>query len=247
MAEAIWRDPDPPQLHEGGSVRALRFASALLADRRVRVGHSTQTLAHHLGVTPSVVRAVEGGADPSRYEYGLLDRYAEALGLEVPELFEDDALEARAQDDDVAVVVSLVANTGGRVQLSPLCEALGWSPERVRAALDAAPERLALVGLRLVAFGDAAVELVGTPGQSGEVVSLSARSVESYGLNSTQAKLVYELSGGGKKQRSETPGTQQLLDAEIIEYDQTLSNSPKGGVRAAVRLSKKGRFDLCLD
>jgi transcriptional regulator with XRE-family HTH domain len=154
MAGEVWSDADVsrPDLADSEVGVSVEFDTELLAERRVRSGHSTLSLAGHLGVSVATVRAVEGGADPARYEYGLLCRYAEALGLEVPQMFRATVVCTDGPDvgDDAAHVVAVIVAAGGVVQIDQLAEALEWPPQRVRVALDDAAKLLPGVGLRLV-------------------------------------------------------------------------------------------------
>lgn len=226
------------------------FATELLKDRRVRVGHSFTSLAAHLGVSAATVRAIEGGAKTDHYELGLLLRYADALGLELLELFEPACTDqpGDASDSDAAAALAVLVGCGGSFYFDAAAAALGWTPERVRAALNAAVPLLEPLGMRLSWQGDVEVKLVGAVQHAAAVAEVSASTVRDRGLYKHSARLLIEIARLGTVRRSDDPvATAQLLDAGLVEYLGSEGSGVSKGNRATLGLSDAGRYNLCID
>ena len=132
-----------------------------------------------------------------------------------------------------------------------MAETLEWSPERTRLALDAAAQALPDLGLRLVWFGDSAVELLADIDLASPASKLTTRSIEVAGFRRDGARLLWQLAVKAKLARVENPVLEhQLIDAGFVEQETKPPKDQQGhqrGTRVALRLTDRARLDLCLD
>ena len=225
------------------------FNTEFIAKRRVETGHSTHTLANHMGVSATIVRSIEGGVSPDMYPFGVIARLAAGLGCAIADLFV--AASTPGNDDDIRLVVAALNDAGGAVHVDVLAESLGWTPERCEVALHFAGPALRTVGLALAFHGDMAVAVVAAADVRPPTELIAATTVEIYGLSDTEARVVATLMRTGHLSRSDNPfAVGQLRSAGLVEPARSQTQKAERsahGVRAAMMLTETARRALCLD
>lgn len=225
-----------------------QFRTEWLQARRRQVGHTTWSVSTHLGVSPATIRAIEGGASPAIYPFGLLDRYAAALGCRIDDLFDEGGCDVELTE--VAQVVATIVAAGGHVLIDVAADALGWTPEHIRDVLREAAGKLDTVGLALTWRADSAVTIVPSAVAVTPTTPLAWASVAATGLNEPQARVIATLARTGRLNRTaSTMASSMLIDAGLVEHSTSHRTSPHihHGVRAAVQLSDTTRYDLVLE
>jgi hypothetical protein len=209
-----------------------------------QVGHSTLSLGAHIGASAAMIRSFEGRVSPDMYPFGVLSRYASALGCDIDDLFEPGR-DGSADSDAVAQVVATMVAAGGHMRLDAAAAALAWTPEETRDTLRAADTSLRPIGLRIAWHGDAAVTLT-TAAPTGPI---ARNAVAASGLTAPQARLLASLASAGRLTRTDDRvATSALLDAGLVEHSTSNKSSTcaASGVRAAVRLTAEAKYNRCL-
>jgi transcriptional regulator with XRE-family HTH domain len=163
----------------------------LIRRRRMALGLSERDLAKRLGVTGFTVNALERAANHDDLPAGMIGALAEALALTPNELFNTPTGTQRPEVTvDAAAVGGLLAGDGRLVPTAALAEVLGWTGERVTAALDGLAVRLPEVGQRLHRLGND-VSIVAAVAPADRLEGLSRRVMAARGLTTHQAQLLY--------------------------------------------------------
>jgi transcriptional regulator with XRE-family HTH domain len=120
----------------------------LIKNLRLSARLSRRALADRLGVSQTVVRTLETGADHGAYPLDFLVRLASELGSTPGALVQGRSSERQVEADDVKLEAALAI--GGRELRRPaIAKAFGWDLDRVTAAADALGRRLGGTGLML--------------------------------------------------------------------------------------------------
>lgn len=226
---------------------ARPFRGAWMTARRNELGCSQAAMADHLGVPVSTLRVIEGGDDASTYTLDLVLRLADGLGCSIDDLWEHGTTAPPA--DDVALIVAAVVTAGGRVNVDVLAEALDWSSERCIDTLHAAERTLAEVGMTLVWAGTVSVALAVAVDVDVPSGAIASRSIEWYGFNVDQGRIVAKLARKGRLTRTDHPtAAGALRDAGFIEATgaHRVDNHASHGIRTGVQLTAEAKFNLCL-
>jgi transcriptional regulator with XRE-family HTH domain len=109
---------------------------------------SQRALADRLGVSQTVVRSLETGADHGAHPLHFLVRLATALGTTPGALLQGRSSERQVDTDDVKLEAAL-AIAGRELRRPAIAKAFGWDLDRVTAAADAFGRRLEGTGLML--------------------------------------------------------------------------------------------------
>jgi transcriptional regulator with XRE-family HTH domain len=116
-----------------------------VAELRRLAGLSQRALAGLMDVAQMTMRRIEENQGHGDLTLRFVNRLAEVLGVEVAVLLPAPAARVRATPDDAAVEAALT-DLGRYVPVEELARALGWTLERINAALAALDERLATTG-----------------------------------------------------------------------------------------------------
>lgn len=226
----------------------LEFDTGWLIARRREARHSTYTLAEHIAATPASVRAIEGGTAPDNYPIGVLARYSDGLGCTIADLFTTPS--TSAEPSDIAAAVATIVACGGELDVDALAGAQHWTPEHTRNLLRAAADPLAVVGLGLAWHGDGTVVLVTDPHTDPPVAPVQEATVARDGLTIQRARMLARFFARGERPKVGDQLSAGFLTAagflEPVESGDPTGSST-GGVRAALRLTDRARFDLCID
>jgi transcriptional regulator with XRE-family HTH domain len=120
----------------------------LIKNLRLSARLSRRALADRLGVSQTVVRSLETGADHGAYPLDFLVRLASELGSTPGALVQGRSSERQVEADDVKVEAAL-AIAGKELRRPAIAKAFGWDLDRVTAAVDALGRRLEGTGLML--------------------------------------------------------------------------------------------------
>lgn len=126
--------------------------TGLVRSRRRELEMSQRQLAKHLGVSPTVVTALEDGRNHHALKLAFVARLADILAVDVEQLLEpsaDTVADSRSVADLAASVGALLFDTATFTPVEALAEATGHTLDDVAAALDSLEPRLAAVGLSL--------------------------------------------------------------------------------------------------
>lgn len=236
-----------------------RFDGARLRRRRLELGIAEDAFARSLGVTPTTLRHLEAG-NSANHDLRFLTRYSAALGLDFIDLFETPTTEVPARDgpapgaptderrtDDARRVGAALVASGGELHVDSLAEALGWSPERTRLALDDLEGRVRACGMRLVWRGGTRVLLAPEDGEAPAVARHSRRQLETFGLNRAEAITIVRLLHGARSHTGQNPLTERRLGvAGVVRNDRSGRPGRRDLPRVNIALSDQTRYDLYL-
>jgi DNA-binding XRE family transcriptional regulator len=214
---------------------AARTASRPLLDvdrirrRRVELRLSQRTVAAAIGTAAGVVVGIERGTNHRDLTVAQLARLADALGLDVVDLFAtptpaDDTTETAPEadgPDDAAVLGAMVELAGILTPVTALAEAAGWTLQRTNEALDVLEERLTVAGLRLHRQpGKVAIMRAVIGDDTGRVRTLLRTHLSRDGVSATEARMLRRIAAGTTPQNPSNPEAVALgvlANAGLIE------------------------------
>jgi len=120
----------------------------LIKNLRLSARLSRRALADRLGVSQTVLRSLETGADHGTYPLDFLVRLASELGTTPGALVQGRSSERQVDADDVKLEAAL-AIAGKELRRAAIAKAFGWDLDRVTAAAEALGRRLDGTGLML--------------------------------------------------------------------------------------------------
>lgn len=129
----------PEPLLEGARIRRLRL----------QAGYSHRRLARMLGVSASTIRGLEEGTNHDQLPLTLIDQLAQHLAVSIPELFGRPDSEAVMPACDDRIIEAALRCATGLIAIADLADAMDWTLERTRSALDALDERVQPTGTRM--------------------------------------------------------------------------------------------------
>lgn len=229
-----------------------RLAGSFLRGRRLELGIAETTLAWSLGVSPMTVRHIEGSGEPVNYDLRFLANYAAALGVSFAQLFDDEPAPTTGSAPwrDVQRVGAALAGAGGRSRIDALSQALEWSPERTRLALDDLSAKVQPAGMRLVWVADTEVVLGPAAGAREVAGAQVRRTIEHSGMSAAEFRCVAQVlkAGGHHNAGSISSGTlSRLIAAGIVQAERTGPRGNHDRRRVEVQLTEQARFDLCIE
>lgn len=123
--------------------------TALIARRRIALGLSQRALSAECGFTNVTISLLESGRNHEELTIRKLGRLADALGLPTGALFTDAQGDAREPAEDDRVLEALLAEARQALGRGQIAVALGWTLDRVEAALAQLASRLDPTGVLL--------------------------------------------------------------------------------------------------
>lgn len=131
---------------------AARLDAKLIRERRLQQHLTRPQLARKLGVSTTVVDGLEAGSNHGEQTLALLDRLADALGIDLAALIPAPTVPLPPSPDTVRIEAGLAA-LGQAVSAAGLATAFDWSLPRTNAALQSLGLRLQPTGQRLHRVG----------------------------------------------------------------------------------------------
>jgi transcriptional regulator with XRE-family HTH domain len=220
----------------------------LIHRRRIQLGLSERELAKRLGTGGAVVRGLVAGTNQEEQPIKMLAALAEVLAVSFDELFGRVQPVAAAGKDtaapaaDAAAVGALLGTDGRLVPMETLADALGWSVDRVRAALRELAERLPAAGLRLHLL-NGSVSIVPAAAAVGpvELQRLSRAVLSRRGLKSSSARVLHQACTGvldtGKQGNAERVALAGLVNAGLLTVPSRARQAEQPEPTADVRFS----------
>jgi transcriptional regulator with XRE-family HTH domain len=217
-----------------------------VATARLAAGYSVHALARLLGVSQSAIRSLEEGINHRELNLGLLADLAHALQQPPADLFYDQTPSHRPPAPDDVVVEAALTELRGWTRTGHLAEALGFTLERTRAALQALGERLEGSGIQLESSTWGITRLRPAPGVLNETQRrLVARDhTRRLGLTKGAARMLLAISAGQLDGRGTgaTSAFERLTLAQLA--NQGLIHKPRGKL---IRLTRDAELGLALD
>lgn len=173
--------------------------TSLVRSRRRELELSQRQLAKHLGVSPTVVTALEDGRNHHALKLGFLARLADILAVDVQQLVAssaDPVADSRSVVDLAASVSALLFDTATFTPVEALAEATGRTLDDVAAALDSLESRLAAVGLCLQRRSGQVALRTSAHLDPEERKRLLRRHQARRGLRLTEARILREVLDG---------------------------------------------------
>lgn len=222
---------------------------ALMRRRRAELGISLRMLADQIGVTAPTYTAIENGHRHAELELGVLLRLSRALGVAVSDLVigEEQPADADEVSDDAAELGAVLALSDTLTPAGSLCEILGWTLDRLRAARRVLERRLAGVGMGLQ-FTNSAVKIVTAVGVADEatVAKTMRKHLARNHVSLIEARMLLAVERGqvpNQPTNSERVALGVLVNAALVGFE-----APKSSKReAAMVLSDDVRFSLMVD
>jgi transcriptional regulator with XRE-family HTH domain len=162
--------------------------------RRFELGVAERALGDALGVESAVIRRLERGHSQDQLTAAFVVDLAEALMVPVHQLLAREERPAEpAPNDDAEAVGAVLARADEPVHVDRLTDELGWTVDRVDAALEVLDARLVAVGQTLGWLGDSLVAVAHRADEETTRIAaaLVSDSVTSDGLTVTDAKLLW--------------------------------------------------------
>lgn len=232
--------------------------AALARRQRLSLGLSERDVAKRLGVTGQVIASLERSFNHNELTAAFVSALADVLALPVSAVLAtagvpEHALQAGATPtpgagglgvpEDVRVVGALLSIEDTLVPTLTLAAVLGWTPERVLAALTALEQPLAAVGQRLHRLGgDVKVVAAATTVPAATVTALTRRSFARRGMSLSQARLL-RRAWLGELTGSEHGNADRVALADLVNAG--LLDAPAGTARGTTPgLSADSAFSL---
>jgi transcriptional regulator with XRE-family HTH domain len=217
----------------------------LISRRRAELGLSTRESAAAVGVTAPGYAAIENGSAQADLPWAIVVHLSEAFGLRLDQLVKSAGEAPDSEPDDAARIGRMLHGATTPVLIGALCDATGWTLERVQAALRELEHRLTGVGLglRRVAIGIA----VATDGVEDPAVAEVLRThLARRHASVVEAGLLLAIQHGDaptQPANHERVAIGVLVNAGLVEAEQAAGRTRE---RALV-LSEDVRFSLLLD
>lgn len=169
--------------------------AALIRERRLEMGMSVPQLAAMLGRSTTVVEGLERGTNHGKQTLALLATLADALAMNLTDLFELTEAKPPAPDD-IRLEAALAA-TGTGLSAETVAHALGWSLPRTHQAIKALRDRLGATGQQL-RQNAGKYRLVYNRGKisTDELRRLERRRVTTLGLRQQEAQVLLAVLRG---------------------------------------------------
>ena len=207
--------------------------------RRLTLVLTERELARQLGVSATLIDALERGRNHAELPFAFVHQLATVLGMRLDELVPTPPAHDTDHPEDSVTVGRLLAHLDASVPVSILADTAGWTLEHTNAALDTLETRLAGVGMRLVRTA-AGVGLAPAPGDSSRVQVLMRRAAGRRGMNVGQVRMLYRVWRGeitGKENsNADRVNLGNLINAGLVEH-------PAGNARGG-RPTLTGDVDL---
>lgn len=236
----------------------LCFDGERLRRRRFDLGLSETALSRSLGVSPMTLRHIEQSGPISGHTMRFVVAYAASLGLHPLDVFIDDrgpvagpGLDPVEGDaaSDVGTVGATLVGSFGTMRIDGLAQALEWSPERTRLALDGLAAVAPALGMRVVIIGDTDVLLAPAEGHTEAVAVEAFGTIEECGLGVADFRLVSRLARTGRstyRKQTSDQTMRRLVAADIVETGRSGTSGYRDVPKVAVGLTDRTLFDLCL-
>lgn len=193
--------------------------SAAIRNRRITLAISERELARRLGVSATVVDALERGRNHADLHLDVIVRLAEVLGLCLDELL--PRAPSASPAGDPATLGRLLGHLAAAVPATTLAQALGWPLERTQAAIDELTQLLPAVGSR-IQHSAGGVAIVAAAGEPAPVRQLLRRSNGRRGMTVTQARMLHRVWSGAIDARQlsnpDRVALAHLVNAGLVDY-----------------------------
>lgn len=201
---------------------------ALIRRRRTELGLSQRSLASQIGTTGSWIRNLEAGGNIRDLSVVQLARLADALALDLHEILsgttQPDARRAAGRDPagDAAAVGALLHAAGVLTPTAALTDALGWTYERLDAALGDLDQRLRDCGMRVHRLHNRVSIERDNTSVDAEVLETSMRQhLARDNINATEARILHRIVSGQGLPRdpsnADSVALAVLINAGLVE------------------------------
>lgn len=218
--------------------------------RRFELGVAERAVGDALGVESGVIRRLERGHSQAQLTAAFVVDLAEVLMLPVHQLLApEDRPPAMPPNDDAEAVGAVLARAGEPVHVDRLTDELGWTIDRVDAALEVLEARLHGVGQALGWVGDSLVGIAhrGDDETTRIAAALVTESVASDGITMADAKLLWAVAMQHERTRRAnalpTPNLRKLEAAGLVTTEPEGSWERSSGVHLTATARRALRWD----
>jgi DNA-binding XRE family transcriptional regulator len=220
--------------------------------RRVELRLSQRTVAAAIGTASGVVDGIERGTNHRDLTVAQLARLADALGLDVVDLFAtpppggDSDSGSGSGSDDAAVLGAMVELAGILTPVTALAEAAGWTLQRTNDALDVLEGRLGATGQRLHRQpGKVAIVRAVIGDDTDRIQTLVRSHLNRDGVSATEARMLRRIAAGTTPQNPSNP---EAVALGVLANAGLIKTTNPGGNKAPVwALAEDVRHSLLLD